>query len=556
MTAPTDWPLRLEQALDYEALRQAFDEIARLAEAGREDPALAHTIDEAVRRIERERASDQGELSEIQARYESFRGDHRGVMGWFKRHLPFSETRRAEVQHREEVADQVAEILADNLVIARAQMLKERLLRSADRRLGLRPAEWQAMIDRRPALDALAANLKELAAEHEPGRMFVGLVEKDVEAFAAAAFKTADDRKRRDDDLATARRELADLTHELKQKDDLLRRGLAEVGRLVSDDLAANDAAFRGDGQQLDRLQAALVRLKLASDATSRLADAAGEIGQLVRERDALPNQTQRLREARRRLEQRKSEAIAQDARATAIVDERSRRVKEAAYAVDDAKRALVDAERAAAGEQAQRLANKSMPQLAEAEAESPVMRRLRECRSTCDAATARSGEANQALDAAKRSAGEARAALDAANSELRATDEQLAELERRQMRLPTDTSAAVEKAQAALATAALTTATYLTAGTGMPAVLPAAPYGWLDGGIAPSLGQALLAANRDYQRHLQASTVLNQLAQWQQTQLAELERRRSSIAEHRAAIWRTRLRDLLGDALASEVPG
>ena len=133
-----------------------------------------------------------GELTEIQARYESFRGDHRGAIGWFKRHLPFSETRRADVQHRAEVADQAAEILADNLVIARAQMLKERLLPSADRRLGRRPAQWQTMLDRRPATEGLASILKDLAAEREPSRTFVGLLEKDVEEFASANFKTAD----------------------------------------------------------------------------------------------------------------------------------------------------------------------------------------------------------------------------------------------------------------------------------------------------------------------------------------------------------------------------
>lgn len=556
MSAPTDWAVRLDQALDYQALRQAFDEIARLAEAGREDPALAHTIDEAVRRIERERASDQSELTEIQSRYEAFRGDHRGVMGWFKRHLPFSETRRAELQHREEVADQVAEILADNLVIARAQMLKERLLRSTDRRLGRRPAEWQAMMNRRPALDALASIIKDLAIDHESSRAFVALVEKDVEAFAAAEFKTAEDRRRRDDDLATARRELADITHELKQEDDLRRQSLAELGRLVAEELAVNDAAFRDDAQQLDRLQAAVVRLKLASDATTQLVDATGQIGQLVRERDALPNQAQRLRESRRRLEQKQREAAVEDVRSAATVDERSLRAKEACYAVDDAKRRLVEAERAAVAEQAERLANKSMPHLAEAEAGSPVMHRLRECRSACDVATARSSEANQALDAAKRHAGQARSALDAVNAELRAADDQLAELDRRQMRLPSEMLVAVEKAQAALATASLTTATFLTADTEIQAVLPVAPYGWLERGIAPALGQALLNADRDYQRHLQGLTVLRQFADWQQSQLTELDRRRSSVAEHRTAIWRGRLRDLLGEALASEVPG
>ena len=36
---------------------------------------------------------------------------------------------------------------ADNLVIARAQMIKERVLGGADRRLGQRPADWRARLD-------------------------------------------------------------------------------------------------------------------------------------------------------------------------------------------------------------------------------------------------------------------------------------------------------------------------------------------------------------------------------------------------------------------------
>ena len=300
MPATSDWLHLLNDALDYQALQQAFSEIAARAQSGADDPSLAAAIDEAVRRIEAERASDEHELAEIQERYASFQEAHRGVIGWFKRHMPFTETRRQDVKHRTEVADQQAEILADNLVIARAQMLKERFLQPTDRKLGRRPAQWKTELDASQGVSQLAnlaAVLRHLAAESNSSRAFLKLLRDDVEAFAGAAFASDDDRKRRDADLAVARQELAELEREVAQEDTLKQEALVRVGRLVTDELTAGNAAFRGDAQELERLAASLTRWQSAVHSCGQLTSVVAQVGGLAQQLAALPGQFSQLRD-------------------------------------------------------------------------------------------------------------------------------------------------------------------------------------------------------------------------------------------------------------------
>lgn len=167
------WLDRLDRATDYRELQEIFSEIASQAQSGSGYGDLAGHIDEAVRRVEAERVRDERELQEIQSRYETFREENKGVVGWFKRHIPFTETRRQEGEYKGDVAEQAAEILADNLVIARAQMLKERFLNPADRKLGQRPAEWRARLENAAAdseLALLGQALKDIAGDcrHRP----------------------------------------------------------------------------------------------------------------------------------------------------------------------------------------------------------------------------------------------------------------------------------------------------------------------------------------------------------------------------------------------------
>src|SRR5437879_3886128 len=59
------WLDRLDCATDYRALQEIFSEITAAAHAGDDPAGLARSVDEAIRRLEAERASDERELAEI-----------------------------------------------------------------------------------------------------------------------------------------------------------------------------------------------------------------------------------------------------------------------------------------------------------------------------------------------------------------------------------------------------------------------------------------------------------------------------------------------------------
>ena len=70
--------------------------MASAAESASDGESLAQSIDEAIRRIEQERIRDEDELKQFEQQYAQFRDQQSGVVGWFKRHIPFTATRAAE----------------------------------------------------------------------------------------------------------------------------------------------------------------------------------------------------------------------------------------------------------------------------------------------------------------------------------------------------------------------------------------------------------------------------------------------------------------------------
>src|SRR5690349_5395647 len=104
-TAPS-WLDRLNTATDYRELQEVFNEIIKQAQAGGANDDFASKIDEAIRRLAAERDRDEKQLAENQAAYDSFKQDQSGVIGWFKRHTPFTQARRDELTHRGSIADQ------------------------------------------------------------------------------------------------------------------------------------------------------------------------------------------------------------------------------------------------------------------------------------------------------------------------------------------------------------------------------------------------------------------------------------------------------------------
>lgn len=559
MSTETDLLDRLDNVLDYKALQNLFSDIAAQAQAAREDAGLARKIDNCIRRIEEERASDQRELEEIKGRYETFQEENRGVVGWFKRHVPFTESRRQDVHHRSELADQQAEILADNLVIARAQMLKERFLAPAERRLGRRPVEWQADLDAAHSVEqlpGLATALKSIVAEIDRSHGFIELVKKDVEAFAGAAFTAKEDRVRRDGDLTAARRELTELAHEVEQKDKLKREGLARLGRLVTEELTATDSAFREDGRQLAEIDASAARLAAVREAVGQLTAAAEKIGAQSKELQALPEQLQQLRVERQQAERRQTDAAVAEARKSAVADERRTHLDETRRRLEQAQQSLAGTQQADAAWRAQHTPEKSMPQMVEAAPDdSPHAAHLCEARAAVAAAEAGFQETSQSFEMAKHDADQARAVLESGKGQLAATDAKIAALEQRRVQLQRELPQASLAGQAAFAKAAAALTTYLNNERASTTTTMAPPYGCVGGSqLNASWGDALLHADRDFARHLQAVALLEQLSQWQHAGQSELERERATLADRRTAAWRRRGRELVGDTLAAEM--
>ena len=247
MTARSDWLERLGRATDYGQLQSLFSELLADANLSARGGEMAESIDEAIRRLEQERSRDEDELKEFQQRYESFKQQQSGVVGWFKRHIPFTETRRTELGHRDTVADQQAEVLADNLIIARAQMVKERLLDSSLRRLGNTYRQWQDRIDRHESVSQLgkyAADVRELTDELLTSRTFVTRLDEDIEAFSTAEFSDPDDRRRQQLDLAAARDELNELRREIREEEQLREVAIERLGQLIVEERLAADEEF------------------------------------------------------------------------------------------------------------------------------------------------------------------------------------------------------------------------------------------------------------------------------------------------------------------------
>ena len=567
MSAVPLWLDRLSQATNYRELQEIFGQIVGAVQAGGDHAALAASIDEAIRRLEWERARDERELQEVQSRYESFRQENKGVVGWFKRHIPFSATRRAEHEHRDGIAGQSAEILGDNLVIARAQMLKERILPPANRKLGERPAEWQARIEAASAqrqLDALGQVLQSLAADVDRCREFIDAVKHDVEAFAAADFQDKEDRQRRDDDLVAARQEVSELLSEVKEKAAIKQSRLKQLAVRAAAELDGGDAAFRADGEQLARLKAIVARASVAHASLAKLTAAATPLGKLAKELKGLPAEIQALRGDQLKLDRQAADADSARARAQAAFDERRATFDAAGRDLEQSRQLLASAQQFYDAYVAECRANQTMPVAAEAgaasAADSPMLRKYNEAKAVCEAAQTRLRNVTTPYEAAKRevdAAETARAKLQKQLGELR---DKLHGLQLREPQLRAEIAKAAGAAQETFAVAAAEVGVYL-AGQRSASVAPyeahqlaAGAYSMLGPhGLDRGLSDALVQVERDYQRHLQGMQVAERLHHWLDAQREALDRERAALQQRRDGTWTRRCAELVGDRLAQE---
>ena len=200
------------------------------------------------------------------------------------------------------------------------------------------------------------------------------------------------------------------------------------------------------------------------------------------------------------------------------------------------------------------------MPVLVEAPTESPMWREFNEAKAAAEAAQARLTNAGARSERAKKEAEAVQATLQDLTKQYDSLHDKLQAAEHRTPELRLELIAAIDRIHVAFAAAASGLGTYLASERGASAAeyrameLGAGNPGWLGShGLERPLADALVQAERDYQRHLQALEVLNRASRWLEEQRKTAEQERAAAHRRRAAAWKERCRELLGDGLANE---
>jgi hypothetical protein len=305
VNAERTWLTLLNGATNYGELQNAFEHMIVDAQATGNSEAMIASIDEAIRRIEQERARDQAELDGFESDYESFKQEQSGVIGWFKRKMPFTETRKKELGHRDTLSDQQAEVLADNFVIARAQMLKERIAPPKLRKMGAKPNHWREAFlghESHESISDYGRVILDLGNELQNTNAFLKSLQSDIESFASARFSTSDDQKRSQEDLKAAKEELKLLFDESQEKQSLRAAALVHLKDLLIQDLSEKDSGFKQANDLLLKLRnLQTLHPRLAKLLADRLAITKTIVSKML-ERDKLPEQAAKLEQSIRTL--------------------------------------------------------------------------------------------------------------------------------------------------------------------------------------------------------------------------------------------------------------
>ena len=342
------WLEALQRATNYRELQSVFSQMAAYASASNNASDLAASLDEAIRRIEQERSRDSLELEKFASEYDSFKQEQSGVIGWFKRKLPFTETRKQELQHRGAVSQQKAEILADNFVIARAQMLKERILPSRVRRMGNRPNDWREKLMQHESIQEIrpySMVTMDLGNELIQSKGFVEKVRIEIEAFSDADFADKEDRSMRDMDLLTARAELKSLEDETRENETLRKTALKRIATLIHNELATNDPSFQTISLRSDQLKEIVDELskamKIVDERRATLATLVEkliEVERIPEQHEALENEERKMRREFDDAEHCRSRAATDLVQPTYAYDSAAREASQAITSLNAAK--------------------------------------------------------------------------------------------------------------------------------------------------------------------------------------------------------------------------
>lgn len=343
MSTEQRWLQRLNEAIDYQQLQSIFTQMAAEAMEASDSRQLIASIDDAIRRIEAERSRDDQELREFEVRYLEFKEQQRGILGWFRRHLPFTETRRQEIGHRSVIADQNAEILADNLVIARAQMLKQRLLPADERQLGQPSLHWKERLADCESIERIGdfgSTIQALIEELSISSAFVEEIRGEIDAFAAADFSSSEDQQRQNADLAAAGRELAEFEAELNEELAMRDGALQRAGELVREQLLQMDHDFYQLTKQEEELQRVKRLARQAAAKAEEFEELLDRVRRLSQQRDECAQQYPQLNAEQERL---REELESADARLQRSI----RKLGKALGPLEEAKRAAENSEAA-----------------------------------------------------------------------------------------------------------------------------------------------------------------------------------------------------------------
>ena len=292
------WLERLGRATEYRELHDLFAEIAADARTAQNQLEFANYIDEAIGRLLKETRYDKEDLQKVAVAYDSFKEQHSGCIGWLLRHLPFTAPRRQEKLYNRNLADRQAEMLANRMIIARAEIIKEQLLPPDTRQLGHSFNQWQQRLTECNSLariHELAARVRDLRLEIEQSQAFVKRLDSDLDAFANARFSEQEDQRRKDVDLSAARNELSVLKSEISSEQSLRADSIQLLGRIVSDDLSSGDSNYRSILHRLGMLETASERAKKAEDSFKQLHSSIEPIYQSAKELESIPDRRQRL---------------------------------------------------------------------------------------------------------------------------------------------------------------------------------------------------------------------------------------------------------------------
>ena len=343
MSSEQTWLQQLDEATNYQQLQSVFSQISREATERNDSRQLIASIDVAIQRIEQERSRDANELDDFETSYSQFKTQQRGILGWFRRHLPFTETRRQELGHRDAIADQRAEILADNLVIARAQMLKQRLLPPDERQLGETAQLWKDRLGDCESVDRVGEygqTLQALIDEMSVSTAFVEEIRAEIDAFAAGKFTSQEDQQRQRDDLSAVRLELAEFESELDEEVAIRSAAIKRAGDLVREQILNSDHEFYELTKQIEGLQQKHDTAEVATAKAEELDKLLDQIHDCTKQLDDCEKERIRLEVERERL---RRELGSSEAR----LDRTSRKLEQASEPYQVAKRAADKSEAA-----------------------------------------------------------------------------------------------------------------------------------------------------------------------------------------------------------------